>query len=198
MWDRLHSFLREAWKTGSDWAGVLVSPIYIFRGDSFQGLVMAPEKALEFALILRVGFLHQFGKDLKHGRPDIRLSIGVGDTDHDPGKSVSERRGPAFGFSGRGLDSLKEEKRKIAIRTPWPAVNDELKVECFLTDAIINRWTLDQINKIYLYYKFKKQKTIAEELGISQAGVSRQIRRAGFPAIKRFCERYKYLIRTNM
>ncbi len=198
MWDKLQMFMRESWKISSDWAGVCVSPISIYRGDSFQGLLWKSENALEFALILRINFLHQFGQHLKYERPDLRLSIGIGDIDQYADKAISERNGPAFRLSGHGLDSLKKEKRRIAIQTPRQEINDELMIECILLDAIIERWTLDQIHKIYLYYKLKKQKAVAGELGISQAGVSQQMRRAGFPAIKKFCERFEYLIRTNL
>lgn len=73
--------------------------VEIFRGDSWQLLVIDPAQSLRIGLFFRA-FLR--GK-MKSTRVDTRISIGVGSIDLIPEGSISSGDGEAFRSSGEAL-----------------------------------------------------------------------------------------------
>lgn len=185
---RLQERLKHLFKTSS---GLSSRPVRfeIFRGDSFQGVIQDASAALEVALWLRASLLEA---DPDTTRYDCRIAIGVGQADL-VSESVLESDGEAFRNSGPLLDSMENEQL-IAIRTPHPAANEELKVVCILADVILKRWTQVQARAIRHTLQGESQQQTAGALQVSQPAVSKSLKTAGWNAIETFIYRYKQLI----
>lgn len=176
--------------------GGVVSRFEIYRGDSFQGVISRPEKALSAAVGIRAGLLSGFRKKIH--RLDARIAIGIGTIDFLPEEGGRAGDGEAFLYSGQTLDGMKKGEQNLIIKTPWQTVNEEFLVECALFDAIINRWTFEQAQAVLKYVKGLKQEEIARELRISQPAVGQRLKTAGTWAIQDFLKRYMLLIEQNI
>ncbi|HMB46255.1 MAG TPA: hypothetical protein VKL21_10575, partial [Candidatus Methanoperedens sp.] len=104
------------------------------------------------------------------------------------------------------------------VRTPWAEINEELRTECALLDALIQRWTKEQAEAI-LYQiqrpKFNVFPSIAQEdlehskqgltqvetakiLNISQSAVFQRLKIAGYWAVQVFLEHFKMIIQDKV
>ncbi|NJD76255.1 MAG: hypothetical protein FIB08_04060 [Candidatus Methanoperedens sp.] len=175
---------------------IIASPFAIYRGDSFQGVISKPEEALRASIILRANLLSRFrGKGV---RLDARIAIGLGTIDYLPKKQVGEGDGEAFRNSGMELDTMKKEELKLIIKTPWQNINDELRTECVLFDALVQRWTKEQAEAIVYHIQGLKQEEIAAVLGISQPAVFQRLKSASYRAVQVFLERFKTIIQYKV
>jgi predicted DNA-binding protein YlxM (UPF0122 family) len=168
-------------------------PFAIFRGDSFQGVLSRPDEALQAALIIRASLLSSFRG--KRARLDARIAIGIGTIDYLPGDQVGEGDGEAYRNSGLELDKMKKREQNIIIKTPWAEINEELRIECSLLDALIQRWTKEQAEVII--YHIKKgvtQEEIAKILNISQPAVFQRLKTGGYWAVQAFLEHFEVII----
>ena len=171
---------------------LIASPFVVFRGDSFQGVLARPEEALKAALIIRASLLSRFKG--KTARLDARIAIGMGTIDYLPRDQVGEGDGEAFRNSGPELDKMKKGEQNIIVRTPWPRINEELRIECALIDALIQRWTKEQAEAILFQIQepeLQTQKGIAKILKISQSALSQRLKTSGYWAVEVFLERFK-------
>lgn len=175
-------------------SGIIVSRFHIFRGDSFQGVLSMPDEALLAALIIRSGLISGFSG--KSHRIDTRIAIGLGTVDR-LGKRAGEGDGEAFRNSGKGLDSLKKGDHNITALTPWKELNDELRAECALLDALIMRWSREQAEAVMHHIMGKTQEEIARSLNISQPAVFQRLRMGGMRAVQEFLQRYRETIKYN-
>jgi hypothetical protein len=193
---------------------IIASPFVIFRGDSFQGVLARPEEALKAALIIRASLLSKFKG--KRTRLDARIAIGMGTIDYLPLDQVGEGDGEAFRNSGPELDKMKKGEQNITVRTPWAEINEELRTECALLDALIQRWTKEQAEAII--YQIQKELTssmfndiefqslkqgltqegIAKILSISQPALSQRLKTGGSWAVQVFLERFKVIIQEKV
>jgi len=173
----------------------------IFRGDSFQGLIHEPEMALQAALILKTAInkLHlNTDNNNKAFRveADLRLAIGIGDYDFKR-DSILESNGEAFQLSGRTLDEMKKEQRKLQLKTPIENINSEFDASLLLFDMISDKWSTASAEVIYYLLKDFKETEIASELGISQSAVNQRKKAAGWNGIDILLARYKKVIKEN-
>ena len=192
---------------------IIESPFVVFRGDSFQGVLTRPEEALKAALIIRASLLSKFKGKRTH--LDARIAIGIGTIDYLPRDQVGEGDGEAFRNSGPELDKMKKGEQNIIVRTPWAEINEELRTECALLDALIQRWTKEQAeatlyqigNKIFLDSKLfiqgepqegKTQEVIAKILSISQPALSQRLKTGGYWAVQAFLERFNMIIQDKV
>lgn len=195
---------------------IIASPFVVFRGDSFQGVLAGPEEALKATLIIRASLLSRFKG--KRTRLDARIAIGIGTIDYLPRDQVGEGDGEAFRNSGPELDEMKKGEQNFVVRTPWAEINEELRTECALLDALIQRWTKEQAEAI-LYQiqrpKFNVFPSIAQEdlehskqgltqvetakiLNISQSAVFQRLKIAGYWAVQVFLEHFKMIIQDKV
>lgn len=169
-----------------------ISPMEIefFRGDSFQIIVDAPEKVLKIAVLLRAGLKSRTpGQDKLW---DARISIGVGGISLRAEKIV-ESDGEAFQFSGRGLDEIG--KHRLAIKTPWSHVNEELSVSTLFADDIVTGWTQAQAEVVYLSLLHDTtQKEVASLMGKSAQNVNKLLSTARESLVRAYLERYETLV----
>ena len=170
-------------------------PYEVFRGDSFQGIVSQPEHAAKAAILLRANLLSHYDK---RNRLDARISIGIGRIDFFPEKDVGEGDGEAFRYSGLELDKIKKKKINFIITTPWAEVNEELRTECALLDALVRRWSKEQAEAMFWYVKGLKQEEIGEKLGINQSTAHQRLKLGGYIGVQEFLQRYEELIRKSV
>ncbi len=172
---------------------IIASPFVIYRGDSFQGVISRPQEAMRTAIIIRASLLSKF--KLKTARLDARIAIGLGMIDYlPPGNRAGEGDGEAFRNSGIELDRMKRAEQNLTVKTPWQEIDDELRTECALLDALMQRWTKEQAEAILYYIQGATQEEIAKTLRISQPAVFQRLRIAGYRAVQAALERYGTLI----
>lgn len=202
---------------------IISSPFMVFRGDSFQGVLARPEEALKATLIIRASLLSRFKG--KRTRLDARIAIGIGTIDYLPGDQVGEGDGEAFRNSGPELDKMKKGEQNIIVSTPWAEINEELRTECALLDALIQRCTKEQAEAILfqiqepelillnmamahdighatahkdLQRSKQTQEEIAKILKISQSALSQRLKTGGSWAVQVFLERFKIIIQDKV
>jgi len=185
--------LKEAFKKLTP--DITSSKFWVFRGDSFQGILSRPEEALKAALIIRSFLVSRYKG--KKSRLDTRIAIGIGTVDYLPRK-VGEGDGEAFRNSGMELDGMKKSEKNLIVKTPWKELNDELSTECALLDAVIERWTKEQAEAIMYQIMGLTQEEIARILKISQPAVFHRLRTCGSRAVQEFLKRYKDTIKYNV
>ncbi|WP_422358575.1 transcriptional regulator [Reichenbachiella sp.] len=161
----------------------------IYRGDSFQ-LEVEPAMALLAAIHLKCCIKQITSLD-------IRLGIGIGKKDQTTSK-ITEANGEAFVNSGQAFDHLNN-KRTMALITPWPNVNQEMQLALDLALLTMNTWPTNAAKYIQTSIEHPdwKQNELAKHLGKSQGTISQSLNRAGFDDIMKFEKRYRELI-TNL
>lgn len=174
----------------------LFSPLRLefFRGDSFQIIVDNPTEALKIALLLRAGLKSCTPKESKR-LWDARMAIGVGNIDYSSEKVVVSD-GEAFHYSGWEFDALG--KRKLAIRTTWKDINDELEVSTAFADDIISRWSRLQAQVVYVSLLSQmSQKEIAAKLNKTAQNISKLLNAGKESLICLYLERYMQIITSK-
>lgn len=143
-----------------------------FRGDSWQCFGPAPAFALRWALILRAR-LGTLGRAF-----DTRVSIGVGSGWIAEGIAS----GPAFEFSGHGLDAIGQNRRlAIAWETPPPEAS-LIRAIFALADEISRNWTPGQAKvfaRLLAETPRPSQEKLATALGITQQTVATHLSGGG-------------------
>ena len=174
------------------------SKFEIYRGDSFQGIINSPDLALLVALKIKtaINSLHLKGEETNKAfkrEADLRMAIGIGSYDFKR-DSVLESNGEAFQNSGRTLDDMKKENRRLKLKTPNQEVNSEFNTSFYLFDTISDKWSTASAEVIYYLLKGFKETEIADELGISQSAVNQRKKAAGWDAIEVLLDRYQKVI----
>lgn len=156
----------------------------IYRGDSFQISVPAAD-SLRVAILIKSVIKKQKNKKL-----DVRLAIGIGKDEAYVNK-VSEAAGEAFVYSGQLLDTLKEKKVHLGIKSPWDNFDKEFNMMFKLALITMNSWTSNSAEVAELLFSISEvtQVEIAERLGIVQSSVNDRIKRG---AIYEIMEMEKY------
>lgn len=169
-------------KTPEDWE--------IYRGDEFQ-IKTTPEKALELSLLLKAKF-----KTITS--LDVRLGIGIGN-EAFRGKSISESNGTAYKNSGRVFETLKEQKRTIAIKTE--SINKDKTLNLMLKLALdfMDNWSTVSAEIIYLALENPEmqQQELATILGIQQSAVSQRQKRARLSLVQEVLTYYSSTINNQ-
>lgn len=146
----------------------------IFRGDSFQ-LAVEPKDALLTALHIKACIKQT-------GNRDVRMGIGVGETNHR-GKRISESNGSAFVRSGECFEGLK--KQTLAISTGMDAFDETINLMLTLALFIADNWssTVATILNASIENPNKSQKDLAKLMAKSQSSVSEAMSRGGYNEI---------------
>ena len=203
--EQRHSFL-ECLRETIDSAETLIGAdcirqgFTLFRGDSFQGVLSAPEKALRAALFIRSDLLQKLiGKK----SIDVRMGIGIGTIKFVDENQIGLSDGEAFRYAGACIDKL-ESFRRLDIKSPWSSVNYFFKPVCAMLDSIISRWTPKQAQVITLALQDKTQEEIAEKISseeekrLSQSAVQQRQKTAGWYAIKETLYEFDRIVKENI
>lgn len=163
----------------------------IFRGDSFQVQIHKAEIAAKAAIAIRA-WLRSQGEFSGKGLLDARLAIGIGSTDYES-DSLSTSDGEAFRLSGRLLDKMQKER--LAVATPWPIVNEELKLATAFVDDIISSWTQNQSRIMLLRLQTSKSHLeLSQILDISRQMVDKSLKSSKEELIESYIDRFEKLI----
>ncbi|VVB84427.1 Uncharacterised protein [uncultured archaeon] len=215
--EEILTILKDSFKIISP--DVIESQFVVFRGDSFQGVLSRPDEALNAALNIRSSLLSKFKG--KKTRLDARIAIGIGMIDYLPRDKAGEGDGEAFRNSGPELDKMKKGEQNLVIRTPWTEINEEIRTECALLDALIQRLTKEQAEAILYqiqnpefifsnimahnpaqqqeFQRLKQtQEWIAKILSISQPALSQRLKTGGYWAVQAFLDRFKMIIQGKV
>lgn len=163
----------------------------LYRGDSFQLLVDNPREAMKIAILLRAGLIsHTPTKD--GGLWDARIAVGLGIVDFISDKIVTSD-GQAFSYSGSQLDSIG--KHRLAVKTPWGEVNEELEVSTAFVDDIITGWSTKQAGMIYLSLRENRaKKEVAELTTTSVQNVRNVLSAAKEVLVKKYIDRNSEIV----
>lgn len=161
-----------------------LSPIDIFRGDSWQMLVGKSSQALRAAVLFRA-FL--CGGEARGGNSwDTRIGIGVGAVESLDRARISQSQGEAFITSGEALDRLEKSKCRlgvIGLKTKDQAAADVVMV---LLDALVQRWTAKQAWAVYGALLGLTQEQIGNEFvpPVQQRTVADHLDKADWSAVE--------------
>lgn len=156
----------------------------IYRGDSFQ-IIVSPKDALRVSLLIKSVI-----KKIPSKKLDVRLAIGISEEEIIADR-VSEAAGEAFVYSGQLLDTLKQKKVHLGIKSPWDEFDEEFNMMFKLALIIMNSWTSNSAEVAELLFSVSgiTQVEIAQRLGIAQSSVNDRIKRG---AIYEIMEMEKY------
>lgn len=174
----------------------------IFRGDSFQGVIQAPEEALFIAIQIKAAINRIHLKKTKKSRTyskvaDFRVAIGIGTQDLER-EAIEESNGQAFQFSGRTLDEMKSDNRKTGIKTPFPGIDREFNTSFLLLDTITDKWSTASAEVVYYLLRGLKEREVAAEIKISQSAVNQRKKAAGWEAVSLLIQRYREAILNQL
>ena len=167
----------------------------IFRGDSFQGVVLDPTIALDLVMTIKTAINKiQIKNDKISGLPDFRIAIGIGSINLKR-KSLLESNGEAFQFSGKTLDIMKGDYPRLLLKTSDINLTDEFNVHFGLLDSVMSKWSRASAEVVYYLHKGFKEKEIAKELGINQSAVNHRKKAANWDSINLLLKRYRVAIK---
>ena len=166
----------------------------IFRGDSFQGIVLDPTVALELVFTIKTSINKLALSNSKvSGLTDFRIAIGIGSVNLKR-ESILESNGEAFQFSGRTLDAMKSDYPRLLLKTNNIDLDEEFNVNFSLLDSVMSKWSRASAEVVYYLQKGMKEKEIAHALGINQSAVNHRKKAANWDSISLLLKHYKSAI----
>jgi len=183
----------------------------MYRGDSFQGALEKPEKALRVVLLLRsLSRMVQPTKIKVNTKTrkafinsafdvtDLRIAVGIG-TISKLNNKLMESDGEAFHRSGRLIDSMKKPGLNLAIATSSEEVNEELEASWGIIDTIVNKWTASQAEVVYYSLIGYSQIQIANnQLKASPSAVNQRLKASGWSALEKMILYFERTILTKI
>lgn len=156
--------------------------IEVFRGDSWQMLVLDPVLSLRIGLYFRACL--RSGKERGRGL-DTRTAIALGAIDFVPKGKVSEGDGEAYRASGQGLETLPSGRFLTVTSAAFPDENP-LGAIAVLIDALAQRWTGKQARAVAGALRGWTQEKIAKAWpeSISQQAITKHLGSAHWPALE--------------
>jgi hypothetical protein len=160
----------------------------IFRGDSFQVEVAAPEDSFLLALKLKSAIRSIKGFD-------VRMAVGIGDKTYDAAR-ISESNGPAFVHSGEMFEELKKLKLRLALKTPWPKSDKTLNLMIVLASIVMDGWSANsaEMVSVSLDNQDLSQTELGEKIGKTQSSVSETQARAHYAEIMNLEQYFRHHI----
>lgn len=159
-----------------------------YRGDSIQAIVTTNRAAALRIALLFQSFLIQYAFK-------IRLAIGVGEISYKS-KQVITSDGSAFQASGPYLDALVKSGELISIAGTDEDFTNEWQVHSSSLDHIIQHWSIQQAEAIYLQLRDLTQEAIAHKLKIKQPSVYYRLQAGGWPVVHKILSRFESVIPT--
>lgn len=176
----LDAFFRQAVK---QWPDLKVQQ---YRGDSIQALLTGSRHmTLRIALLL-----HSF---LIREKFRIRLAIGIGDISFKS-KDVITSDGSAFQASGPYLDELMKTGDVICIAGEKEAFTAEWLVHSVTLNYIIQHWSRQQAEAVYLQLQDHTQQEMARKLKIRQPSVHQRLQGAGWTVVQKILQRFESVV----
>jgi hypothetical protein len=160
----------------------------IYRGDEFQ-VKTSPLEALEAAIEVKAVI-----KSIKN--LDVRLAIGIGDETYSGGR-ITEANGSAYKRSGRMFETLKEEKRTLALASGNDTLDQMLNLMIKIALDFMDDWSTVSANTVayFLQYPESSQEAVARHFKIQQSAVSQRQKRARIHLLKELLAFYQQTIK---
>lgn len=182
---------RAARETKKAFPDAVPLEIEVFRGDSWQMLVLDPVLSLRIGLYFRACL--RSGQERGRGL-DTRTAIALGAIDFVPKGKVSEGDGEAYRASGQALESLPAGRFLAVTGAAFPQPNP-LDAITVLMDALIQDWTGKQARAVAGALRGWTQERIAKAWpeSISQQAITKHLGGAHWPAFETavaFSEQY--------
>lgn len=165
----------------------------ITRGDNFQIEIEDPASSLQAALQIKA-LTKSIGLNL-----DVRMAIGIGNKTFS-GQKISESNGEAFINCGEKFETLRKTKQNLAIKTPWPDVDQELNLMIKLASITMDKWTASSAEVMHLLLVAKQpltQKDLIQKLGVNQSSISERMARAHTDEIMELEQYYRARIKKE-
>jgi len=110
---------------------------------------------------------------------DTRISIGMGEVETISKRRISDSRGPAFTFSGKGMDAMNGQRLSFAHEDAASFLWESLaKAIIPLVDGIIGDWTPTESRAVYGALKGWTQEEIAKNWPTNQKTGKKPTRQA--------------------
>lgn len=153
----------------------------VFRGDSWQLVVLDPVQGVRVGLFLRA---HLYALDPER-RLDSRIAVGIGSVASIPHGAVSEGTGRAFELSGQALDAMPKHRR-LALAGEDGLALEACAVACTLMDSRSRTWTPRQSYAVAFAVQRLSQEEIARKWkgGITQQAVAKHLAAAGWHGLR--------------
>jgi hypothetical protein len=160
----------------------------IYRGDEFQ-LKTSPLIALAAAIQIKAVI-----KSVKN--LDVRIAIGIGDETYSGGR-ITEANGSAYKRSGRMFETLKEEKRTLALASGNDTQDHILNLMIKLALDFMDDWSTVSANTVAytLEHPESSQEAMARHFKIKQSAVSQRQKRSRIQLLQELLEYYQLTIK---
>lgn len=156
-----------------------------YRGDSIQA-ILTDNRLAALRIVL---LLHSY---LIKEKYKIRMAIGVGEITFKS-KQVITSDGPAFQASGPYLDALTKSGELISI-AGTDDFTSEWEVHSSSLNYLIQHWSPQQAEAVYLQLQDLTQEAIAKKLKIKQPAVYYRLQGAGWPVVNKILTRFESVI----
>ena len=197
--DKVLEAVYAAFNRDSGRTNTTESSFYIKRGDSIQVELHNAAEALKLALRLKAAINKIALKGDTKTRPevDVRIAIGVGSIDGKRDR-VNESTGEAYTNSGRTLDSMKKNKRTLAIKAGITEVDAEFDTVLKLLEVIAAGWKVTSAEVIYWLLLDKNEAEIGNILGITQSAINQRKKTAGWYGVEALLARFDEIVREKI
>ena len=177
-----------------------VYPVYIvqemakYRGDGWQLLINAPQKAFEISLFIRTYLRFT----LKPEQLDSRIAIAIGKVDFIPDENISEGFGRAYTDSGKLLDDLTSHRLGFVLAGLGDVRTNQLIAGLIhVYDKLITSWTPAQCQAVHLSLQYTTQKEIGEHWqpkSVTQVAIAHHLKAANWNVVKEGLQLFEEVI----
>jgi hypothetical protein len=157
-----------------------------YRGDSIQAILTTNRSAALRITLLLHSYLIQYAFKM-------RLAVGVGEISFKS-KQVVTSDGSAFQASGPYLDTLLKIGELISIAGADDEFTNEWQVHSSSLNYLIEHWSIQQAQAVYLQLHDLTQEAIAQKLKIKQPSVYYRLQGAGWPVVNKILTRFESVI----
>ncbi|GAB4266416.1 MAG: hypothetical protein Kow0092_19370 [Deferrisomatales bacterium] len=174
-------------RVNSEFQGRLVVPFSFTVGDEWQGLLDAPDAALEADFRLR-RLLHPLG---------VSSGLGLGAVSTPIRDRTAAMDGPCFHRSREALERAKRLRSQATVfASGLPLLDRPTNAICLLLHALSGKWTPKQHRTVMTYADRGTEAAAAEALGVSQPTVHQSLEAARGRAYLQAREELLEFVRT--
>lgn len=163
----------------------------IIRMDEFLAFSESPVHSMRSLIMLLSAFRFLSYKELSE-RIGLRVCEGIGPVEYAQ-EHLRESDGTAFRQASTGIGKMKRNQL-ISITSPDKSLNEEFALTCNFMDILIQSWSDEQAEAMFLNLTGKNQMEISTLLNISQPAVNRRLKAAHFDTIRKFIDRFENLL----
>jgi len=163
----------------------------IIRMDRFLGLITDKSSALRAALML-ITAVKVSGTDEINELCNLKLVLATGAIEYRR-NTLRESDGTAIRLAMEAFEKMGKSQRLLII-TGDKKTNEYFRVVCSFMDSIIQGWSQEQAEALFLSLQGSLQIDISKELNISQPAVNRRLKAAQWNAVEQFVRLYEKTI----